>query len=605
MSDKAASGTPNIPFIKPEVLTQALTDAARRATELMPQMAEKQLADMEAMVTDEFGVQKAFGEVIQKMVAHPDKLVAAQTKYASDFGNLWQQYLGSLSGKGPKPEPLKDRRFSDEAWTSNPWFDFMARSYLLTAQHMQSAVAGVEGVSPQTRHKALYYTRQMLDAAAPSNFALTNPQVLKATADTGGENLVKGLKNMLRDIEKGKGGLRIAMTDTNAFEMGKNVASTPGKVVFQNDLMQLLQYQPTTKTVLKRPLVIIPPWINKYYILDLQPKNSFIKWATDQGHTVFVISWVNPDAKLAKKTFDDYLREGPLAALDAIRRATGEAEVNAIGYCLGGTLLASTLGVLAARKDTRIRTATFFTTLIDFSMPGDLGVYVDEGQVDALEKRMQKRGGYLEGSEMAGTFNMLRANDLIWSFYVHNYLLGKDPFPFDLLYWNSDATRMPMAMHLTYLREMYIKNRLVQPGGVTLDGTAIDLSRVKTPAYFASTVEDHIAPWATTYKGALALGGQNRFVLGGSGHIAGIVNPPAANKYGYWTNPKLVASAEDWLKQATRNEGSWWLDWDAWIRSHNKEKAVPARIPGDALRGGKLKALEDAPGSYAKVRLDK
>jgi polyhydroxyalkanoate synthase len=451
----------------------------------------------------------------------------------------------------------------------------------------------------------MYYTRQIIDAVSPSNFALTNPQVLKATADTGGENLVKGMKNMLRDMEKGKGALSISMTDTNAFEMGKNVASTPGKVVFQNDLMQLLMYQPSTKTVLKRPLLIIPPWINKYYILDLQPKNSFIKWAVDQGHTVFVISWVMPDAKLAKKTFDDYMLEGPLAAMDAIAKCSGEKEVNAIGYCLGGTLLACTLGYLTAKKDNRIRTATFFTSLIDFAKPGDLGVYVDEAQVDALEKRMHKRGGYMEGSEMAGTFNMLRANDLIWSFYVHNYLLGKDPFPFDLLYWNSDATRMPMAMHLFYLREMYIKNRLVQPGGVTLDGTPIDLSKVKSPAYFISTVEDHIAPWATTYTGARTLGGANKFVLGGSGHIAGIVNPPAANKYGYWTNAKLVPKAEDWLAGATKHDGSWWTDWDKWIRSHNPEKPVPARVPGDALRGGKLKALEDAPGSFAKLRLDK
>ena len=595
--------------LKPEFLAEALSDVARRAGALAPRIAEKQAADFESQIKDEFGVQKAFGEVMQKMIADPQKLVEAQGKYVADLGDLWQRYLASATGQGPKLEPLKDRRFNDEAWTSNPWFDFVAHSYALTSRHVQDAVAGVADVSPQTRHKALYYTRQMLDAAAPSNFALTNPQVLKATADSGGENLLKGMQNMLRDLEKGKGGLAIAMTDTNAFEMGRNVASTPGKVVFQNDLMQLLQYQPSTKTVLKRPLLIIPPWINKYYILDLQPKNSFIKWAVDQGHTVFVISWVMPDAKLSAKTFDDYLLEGPLAALDAIAKCTGEKEINAIGYCLGGTLLACALGYLAAKKDNRIRSATFFTSLIDFSQPGDLGVYVDEAQVNALEKRMQKRGGYMEGSEMAGTFNMLRANDLIWSFYVHNYLLGKDPFPFDLLYWNSDATRMPMAMHLFYLREMYIGNKLVKPGAVSLAGTPIDLSKVRAPAYFISTVEDHIAPWATTYIGAGVLGGpnakNNKFVLGGSGHIAGIVNPPAANKYGYWTNAKLVPLAEDWLASATKHEGSWWTDWDKWLRAHNTEKPQPARVPGDALRGGKLKVLEEAPGSFAKLRLDK
>ena len=606
-ASKTASAAPNAmpPTIDPKVLSTAVEEVTRRIAALAPQMMEKQVADLESQMKDEFGVQKAFGEVVQKMMADPSKMVEAQTKYVTDFGQLWQQYMQSLTGQGPKLEPLKDRRFSDEAWHANPWFDFLSRSYLLTAEHMKNAVAKVEDVSPQTRAKAMYYTRQIVDAASPSNFALTNPQVLKATTDSGGENLVKGLKNMLRDIEKGKGGLRIAMTDTNAFEMGKNVASTPGKVVFQNDLMQLLQYQPATTTVMKRPLLIIPPWINKYYILDLQPKNSFIKWAVDQGHSVFVISWVNPDAKLARKTFDDYLLEGPLAAMDAIAKATGEKEINAVGYCLGGTLLACTLGYLSARKDNRINSATFFTSLIDFAKPGDLGVYVDEGQVDALEARMKKRGGYLEGEEMAGTFNMLRANDLIWSFYVHNYLLGKDPFPFDLLYWNSDATRMPMAMHLTYLREMYIKNRLKVPGGVSLNGTPIDLSKVKAPTYFISTIEDHIAPWVATYSGPQLLGGQNKFVLGGSGHIAGIVNPPAANKYGYWTNAKLPATPEEWLAGATKHDGSWWNDWDKWIKSHNKEKAVPARVPGNALKGGKLKALEDAPGSFAKFRLDK
>ena len=598
--------------IHPDVLAQALADVARRAAALAPQLMEKQAADLESQMQDEFGVQKAFGEVMQKMLADPQKLIEVQGQYMADLGSLWQKSLAATSGQGPKLEPLKDRRFSDEAWSANPWFDFLSRSYLLGAEHMKDVVSKVDGVSPQTRAKAMYYTRQIVDAVSPSNFALTNPQVLKATTDSGGENLVRGMQNMLRDMEKGKGALSIAMTDTKAFEMGKNVASTPGKVVFQNDLMQLLMYQPSTKTVGKRPLMIIPPWINKYYILDLQPKNSFIKWAVDCGHTVFVISWVMPDAKLSKKTFDDYMLEGPLAAMAAIAKCTGEKEVNAIGYCLGGTLLACTLGYLTAKKDNRIRTATFFTSLIDFAKPGDLGVYVDEAQVDALEKRMQKRGGYMEGSEMAGTFNMLRANDLIWSFYVHNYLLGKDPFPFDLLYWNSDATRMPMAMHLFYLREMYIKNRLVQPGGVTLAGTPIDLSKVKAPAYFISTVEDHIAPWATTYTGARTLGGasksaegQNKFVLGGSGHIAGIVNPPTSNKYGYWTNAKLVPEASEWLAGATKHDGSWWTDWDKWIKSHNPEKPVPARVPGDALRGGKLKALEDAPGSFAKLRLDK
>jgi polyhydroxyalkanoate synthase len=369
--------------------------------------------------------------------------------------------------------------------------------------------------------------------------------------------------------------------------------------VYQTDLMQLIQYTPSTDQVWRTPLLIIPPWINKYYILDLREKNSFIRWAVSQGHTVFVISWVNPDERFSGKTFEDYMREGPLAALDAIEQATGEREANVIGYCLGGTLLACTLAWLAAKGDNRIRSATFFTAMIDFTEPGDLGVFVDEPTVGNLEKKMAERGGFLEGSEMAGTFNLLRANDLIWSFVVNNYLLGKEPFPFDLLYWNSDATRMPAKMHTFYLRNMYIKNLLAKPGGITLGGEALDMSKVKTPTCFVSTFEDHIAPWKSTYMGARLLGGPVKFILGGSGHIAGIVNPPAANKYHYWASDKLAPTADEWLASAQRTAGSWWSAWNEWISAFGGEK-VPARKPGD----GKLRVLDDAPGSYAKLRLD-
>jgi polyhydroxyalkanoate synthase len=388
------------------------------------------------------------------------------------------------------------------------------------------------------------------------------------------------------------------MTDPSAFQVGGNLAVTPGKVVYQNDLMQLVQYAPLTDEVYRRPLLILPPWINKFYILDMREKNSFVRWATAQGHTVFIASWVNPDATYAQKSFDDYLRDGPLAALDAIEKATGERDINAIGFCLGGTLLASALGYMAATKDHRIKSATFFASMIDFSDPGELEVFIDEQQVTALEKKMQERG-YLEGAEMATTFNMLRANDLIWSFVVNNYLLGKDPFPFDLLYWNSDSTRMPAAMHSFYLRNMYINNLLRTPGGITLNDVPIDLTKVKVPLYFASTLEDHIAPWKSTYAGAQLFKSKVRFVLGGSGHIAGIVNPPAANKYGYWTNDELPATPQAWLDSATQHPGSWWADWEKWVAAYAGDK-VPARIPGK----GKLKALEDAPGSYVKLRLD-
>jgi polyhydroxyalkanoate synthase subunit PhaC len=483
-------------------------------------------------------------------------------------------------------------------WQNNAVFDYIKQSYLIAANDIQKTVSEVEGLDPQTARKVKFFTKQYVDALAPTNFVLTNPEVLKTTLESGGKNLLDGLNHLLQDLERGEGRLAISMTDTQAFKMGENVASTPGKVVFQNDLMQLIQYQPTTKEVFKTPLLIVPPWINKYYILDLRQKNSFIKWAVDQGITVFVVSWVNPDQRHAQKQFEDYLLEGPIAALDVIEKATGEKQINLIGYCLGGTLAACTLAWLKKKKSDRIKSVTFFTALIDFSEPGELGVFVDEGVLANLEKKMASRG-YLEGSEMAGTFNMLRANDLIWSFVVNNYLLGKEPFPFDLLYWNSDATRMPARMHAFYLRNMYIGNKLREPEGISLAGVPIDVSQIKVPAYFISTVEDHIAPWKTTYLGAQLLKGPVRFVLGGSGHIAGIVNPPAANKYGYWTNESLRETPDDWLASAQKHEGSWWTDWSAWIAGFGGEK-VPARIPGD----GKLKVIEDAPGAYASFRLD-
>jgi polyhydroxyalkanoate synthase len=368
-------------------------------------------------------------------------------------------------------------------------------------------------------------------------------------------------------------------------------------VVYQNDLMQLIQYDPTTEKVLKRPLVIAPPWINKFYILDLRPRNSLVRWAVSQGHTVFVISWVNPDEHLAEKGFEDYMKEGYLAALDAIEAATGEKEVDAIGYCLGGTLLASTLAYMATKDDDRIKTATFFVTMMDFREAGELSVFIDEEQLAALESKMNKQG-YLDGSHMATTFNMLRANDLIWGFVVNNYLLGNDPFPFDLLYWNADSTRMPARMHSFYLRKMYQENLLAQPDGISLDGVPIDLSKIKVPAYFLSTREDHIAPWKSTYRGTQLLGGPKRFVLAASGHIAGVVNPPDGGKYGHWINQDLPSDPEAWFEGATEMAGSWWPDWHRWTLSFGKAE-VPARHPGDR----KLKVIEDAPGSYVKVRL--
>jgi polyhydroxyalkanoate synthase len=554
-------------------------------------------------VADELGITQAFFEAWAKLLADPLKLAGAQLKLWQDYAALWQSSLLKLMGHEATPvaEPHHtDRRFKHEDWEQNFLYDYIKQSYLIAARHLHGTLGRVEGLEAQTAKKVDFYTRQFIDALSPSNFLLTNPEVLRETVASGGQNLVRGLNNLLEDVTRGGGNqARLRMTDEKAFRLGVNIATTPGKVVFQNELMQLIQYYPADDKVYRRPLLIIPPWINKYYILDLRDKNSFVKWAVGQGHTVFVISWVNPDGRLAHKRFEDYLVEGTLAALEAVGDATGENEVNAIGYCLGGTLLACTLGYLAAKRDTRIASATFFASMIDFEEAGELEVFIDEKQVAALEKRMRERG-YLEGSEMATTFNMLRANDLIWSFVVNNYLLGRDPFPFDLLYWNSDSTRMPATMHSYYLRNLYMKNRLAQPGGIELDGVAIDLNRVRTPLYFVSTLEDHIAPWRSTYAGAKLFPGPVRFVLGGSGHIAGIVNPPAAGKYCYWTQPKLADDPEKWLKGASQHPGSWWTDWAGWIAQHGGNK-VPARIPGK----GRLKAIEDAPGSYVKMRVDK
>ncbi len=591
--------------MNPDQTAHVLHEVAERSAKLLGEFAKKNHASsLSSAASDELGIAKAYMDLYSKMLSNPAGLAAFSTNIMLDYMQLWQSSWMKMLGvqTSPVAAPAKgDGRFRDDDWSSNFLFDYMKQSYLIASRHIQRAVADVEGLSPESEKKVAFFTRQYVDALSPSNFALTNPQVLRETLSSGGQNLLKGLNNLLSDMEKGGGSLRISMTDEKAFQLGKNVATTPGKVVFQTELMQLIQFEPTTRDAYRTPLVIIPPWINKYYILDLRPTNSFIKWALDQGHTVFVISWVNPDARLAQMGFEDYMKQGPLAALDAVEKATGEREVNFIGYCLGGTLLGATLGFLSQKKQiNRVRSATFFVSLLDFSAPGELGVFIDEAQVDNLEKKMYERG-YLEGAEMASTFNLLRANDLVWSFVINNYLMGKDPFPFDLLYWNSDATRMPARMHSFYLRNMYLKNLLGVPGGITLEGVPIDLSKVKIPSYFISTAEDHIAPWKTTYKGSHYLGGDVRFVLGGSGHIAGIVNPPAAKKYHYWTNDARPESADDWFKTATQHPGSWWEDWQTWMDVRNAGEKVSARVPGD----GELKPLEDGPGSYVMLRLGK
>jgi polyhydroxyalkanoate synthase len=583
----------------PVELSRTMAGIAERSQRLVAEFLRGEACNGLGMA-DPLNIGSAFLEMTARMMADPAKLLQSQLNLWQAHMDLWQSATRRMLGEETTPAATPaadDRRFKDAAWQENQLFDFIKQSYLLTARWMQQTVRNVDGLDDKTSKKVDFYTRQFVDAMAPSNFVLTNPEVLRTTVESGGENLLKGLEHLLEDLERGKGKLHIKMTDLEAFRIGENIALTPGKVIYQNDLMQLLQYTPTTPKTYRRPLLIMPPWINKYYILDLREKNSFIRWAVAQGFTVFVISWVNPDEKLAAKTFEDYMLEGPLAALDAIEKATGEPDANVIGYCLGGTLLAATLAYMAAKNDKRIASATFFTTLVDFKEPGELGVFIDEEQLAALEARMSEKG-YLEGSAMANTFNMLRANDLIWSFVVNNYLLGKDPFPFDLLYWNSDSTRMPAAMHSFYLRRMYQENKLVAPGGIILKGVSLDLRRIKTPTYILSTREDHIAPWVATYAATQLYKGPVRFVLAASGHVAGVVNPPDANKYGYWTNDELPADAQAWLAGATQNPGSWWVDWAAWAAKHSGPK-VPARKPGD----GKLKPIEDAPGSYVKERI--
>jgi polyhydroxyalkanoate synthase len=594
MADPEPQDVPAFKLPDPTELGRSMADIAERSQRIVTDWLKRQALDV-PHAADPLNIANAFFEMTTRLMANPAHLLQAQIGFWQDYMTLWQNTARRIMGAAPDPviqNAPTDKRFKDPAWNDSEVFDFIRQSYLLSARYVQDVVTHVDGLDAKTAQKVDFYARQFVDAMSPSNFLLTNPEVLRRTAETGGENLIKGLNNLLADLERGRGQLRIKMTDTEAFKLGENIAVSPGKVVFQNRLMQLIQYCPTTPQVLARPLLIVPPWINKFYILDLRPRNSFIKWAVAQGHTVFVISWVNPDEKLSEEGFENYMTEGVTASLEAIERATGQREVNAIGYCLGGTLLAACLASMARRNDMRIRSATFFVTMLDFAEAGELSVFIDEEQLQALEEKMQRRG-YLEGSEMASTFNMLRANDLIWSFVVNNYLLGNEPFPFDLLYWNGDSTRMPARMHSYYLRKMYQQNQLCMPDALTLNGEPIDLHRITVPAYFLSTREDHIAPWRSTYRGTQLLGGACRFVLAASGHIAGVVNPPGSGKYSHWINTDLPVKPDDWFQGATEISGSWWPDWQRWVSNLAPEQ-VPARTPKDAI--------EDAPGSYVAVR---
>lgn len=537
---------------------------------------------------------KTLVHVTERWLIDPQKAIEAQARLGMSFFEIWTSSLRRMQGEDAPPAAApdpKDSRFSDPEWSDNGYFDFLKQAYLATTRWAESMVDEAEGIDEPTRQKARFYVRQMSSALSPSNFLTTNPELIRETLRESGANLVRGMHMLAEDIEAGGGELKIRQSDSSRFKVGENLANSPGKVVFRNELIELLQYAPTTETVLKRPLLIVPPWINKFYILDLNENKSFIRWAVGRGLTVFCISWVNPDARLSEKSFEHYMREGIFSALQAIEDAAGETQVTAIGYCVGGTLLSTALGYMAANGDDRISSATLFTTQVDFTHAGDLKIFADETSIKAIEETM-KAQGYLEGSRMASAFNMLRPNDLIWPYMVNVYLKGQAPFPFDLLYWNSDSTRMPAANHSFYLRNCYLENNLSR-GLVEIGGKQIDLGAVTVPIFNLATREDHIAPAKSVFLGSAAFGGPVDFVMAGSGHIAGVVNPPAKPKYQYWTGGKPVGELEDWIAAAQEHPGSWWPYWATWIENQAPER-VPARIPGD----GKLAALGDAPGTY-------
>ena len=600
--DSAAGGAffaAHYPIPNAEALANNIANAIGQAGRAMAAYLRPRETGEIRTLADEIGeMVRSIGHVAEYYMSDPARAIEAQTALTTQFIDLWAATLQRFQGVPAEPvaEPdQSDKRFSDAEWRDNPFFDFLKQAYVLTSRWADDLARHADELEPHERDKAQFYLRQVSAAFAPSNFIGTNPELIRATLQESGENLARGLKMLAEDIEAGHGNLRIRQVDARPFKLGVNMAVTPGKVIYRNGLIELIQYEPTTPEACKRPLLVVPAWINKYYILDLNPEKSFVRWAVAQGLTVFVISWVNPDERHADKGLDAYMHEGILTALTAIEDATGEIDVTAVGYCVGGTLLAVTLAYMAAVDDRRVSSATLLTSLVDFTDSGDLGVFVDAEQLKAAEERMAEQG-YLEGSHMAQAFNMLRPNDLIWSYYVNNYLKGKEPMPFDLLVWNSDSTRMPAANHKFYLRHCYLQNDLSN-GRIVLSGKTLDLGKVTIPMYVLSSREDHIAPVRGVFKGAKCFGGPVRFVTAGSGHIAGVVNPADKPKYQFWTDGPPEGDFESWLAAAKETPGSWWPDWIKWIAAQAPEKVL-ARKPGE----GKLKAIGDAPGEYVRVK---
>ncbi|MBC8210330.1 MAG: class I poly(R)-hydroxyalkanoic acid synthase [Gammaproteobacteria bacterium] len=535
----------------------------------------------------------SWNTIMTRSMENPQDLIQTVTSFYQDQYQLWMNMFNPSAE--PVTQPARgDRRFSAPEWEESPLHNYLKQSYLLTSKWLTQKVSD-STLDKATKNKCDFYTRQFIDAMSPSNFGITNPEVLKETIESKGQNLVQGLQNLMKDIEKG----RISMTDESAFELGKNLATTPGSVVFQSDLFQLVHFRPMTETVNDRPVLIIPPCINKYYVLDLSEHNSYVRYCLEQGNDVFIISWRNPDEALGDKTWDDYIDEGTIPAINAVKSITGAKKINAVSWCIGGTILATTIAVLAAKRKKPFASATFFTTLLDFSDPGELGVFIDESQVNQQEHKL-KQGGVLPGKQLAQTFAMLRANDLIWSYVVSNYLKGKTPPPFDILYWNSDSTNMTAAMYTWYLRNMYLENKLIQPGAVKLCGVPVDLGKIDCPVYFLSAMEDHIAPWKTTFTATKVVKGPMQFVLGASGHIAGVINPAAKNKRNFWVNGELGKGADHWLETAESVPGSWWPHWDAWLKNQGGKQ-----IPAPQQLGSKdYPEIEPAPGAYVLARND-
>ncbi|HET9160742.1 MAG TPA: class I poly(R)-hydroxyalkanoic acid synthase [Caulobacteraceae bacterium] len=582
-----------------EALSHNLARAAVTAQSAIAEAALRQAERPPALSPDPFHVGPALTEVMSKLAADPDGMMRAQADLYARYMDLWQATARRIAGEKSEPvikPPAGDKRFNDPEWENQPVFDVMKQSYLLTTDWLNSLVGQVKNVDPMTKRRVEFFMKMLTDAFSPSNFLISNPVALREAIATKGESIVKGMENFAADLERGHGALAISQTDFQPFKVGENIATAPGKVIYQNDILQLLQFSPTTEQVYEIPLLIFPPWINKWYILDLRVENSMIRWLTGQGFTVFVASWVNPDGELAKKTFEDYMFEGVYAATEQVMKQCGVTQVNTVGYCIGGTLLSCALAHMAAKGDKRISSATFFAAQQDFVEAGDLLLFTDEAWVSDIERRMDQEGGVLPSQNMADTFNSLRANDLIWSFFVNNYLLGKEPRPFDLLFWNSDQTRMPKTLHLFYLREFYGKNRLAK-GDLVFGGETLDLHNVKTPVFIQSSKDDHISPYRSVYRGAKLFGGPTTFIMAGSGHIAGVINHPDARKYQYWINETLPADVEDWRDGSVEHPGSWWPYWAEWLKAKSGKK-VTARDPSK----GPLKPLEDSPGSFVLVR---